>query len=74
MPPFARQAMAKLLLVLDRLCAAHQRAIEIVIGGLFVAYAFYVLMLGKLFAPPMSPEWRRDLGILSGSRGLRRPA
>ena len=61
---FAEQDSAKFLQVLDRLCVTHQRFLEIVIGGYFVAYAFYVLMLGKLFAPPKSPDWYRDLGIL----------
>jgi len=54
----------RFLLALDRLCVTHQRLLEWVIGGFFVTYAFYVLMLGKLFAPPKSPDWFRDLGIL----------
>jgi hypothetical protein len=61
---FAEQGSAKFPQVLDRLCVTHQRFLEIAIGGCFVTYAFYVLTLGKLFAPPKSPDWYRDLGIL----------
>jgi Glycosyltransferase family 87 len=44
--------------------ASRHRATEFVIGGLLVAYVFYVLMLSKFFSPSVEQSWFRDLGIL----------
>ena len=44
--------------------ASRQRIVDFVIGGLFVCYLLYVLMLSKLFSATIEPARFRDLGIL----------
>jgi hypothetical protein len=47
-----------------RIGAAGQRWLNAASIGFFVWYSVYVLMLGKLFSPEVTPDWYRDLGIL----------